>query len=183
MFVGEIRDRETADLCVTAALTGHLVLSTLHTNDAPSTITRLLEIGVQPFQLASAMQAVVAQRLVRLVCAKCRTPYKPSDRDLDAIGLTGNDRKREFHQGKGCPHCHMTGYRGRTAIYQLLQLNSDVRSAVAQGAPTEELKDVARRTAGLQIMREVALQKLFRGETTIEEIVRATCSSDRPGVI
>lgn len=181
MFIGEIRGTETGQLLCQAALTGHLVFSTLHTGDAVSAITRLLDIGVKPVLLSSALLCVVAQRLVRLICPHCKTQHRPKAGDLDVLGLKGKDRRRTFYHGKGCKRCNLTGYRGRTAIYELLELGREVGAAI-MNQQRGRLLDAAR-SAGYRPMREVALDKLFRGETTIEEVVRETCIPDRARMI
>jgi len=169
LFIGELRDRETAEVAVSAALTGHLVFSTMHTNDAASTVTRLIDMGVKPYALASALQAVLTQRLVRLVCRHCRTPYEPNHEELHALELTDREPGCTFWRGAGCAKCHRTGYRGRVAVYQVLEFTSQVRRAVFEERSTADIRETAR-SAGLRTLREVALDKVFRGETTLAEV-------------
>ena len=169
LFIGELRDRETAEVAVAAALTGHLVFSTMHTNDAPGAVSRLLDIGVKPYRLASAFQAIFGQRLVRLICRHCRTRYEPSDEELHALELTDRQPDGTFWRGAGCAKCHRTGYRGRAAVYQVLEFTSEVRRAVFEERSTADIRETAR-SAGLRTLREVALDKVFRGETTLAEV-------------
>jgi len=172
MFIGEIRDGEVGELLCMAASTGHLVFSTMHTNDAPSAPIRLMEMGVEPYLIASNLIAVLAQRLVRCVCPYCKSEYRPSEKDLDTLGLKGDDRARTFYHGKGCKQCGMTGYRRRTAVYQLLEADGKVRAAI-MNQNAAEIAD-AGRSSGWRPLREAALDKLFRGETTVEEVLRQT---------
>lgn len=177
MFIGEVRDAEVAVLVVTAALTGHLVFSTVFTNGALAAPRRLIDLGVKPFVVASSLQCVVAQRLVRLLCPECKVPCAPGAETLDALALQGADRQRTFYRGRGCPKCGRLGYRGRAAVYELLELSGSVREALVGGTPGQ-LEEAAR-AAGWRPMREVALDKLFRGETTIEEVLRETILIER----
>ena len=181
IFVGEIRDAETGGLLCQAALTGHLVFSTLHTDDAISAPIRMIDIGVKPFLIGSSVQCVVAQRLVRLICKDCKRKYRPKAKELDSLGLKGSDRKRAFHRGKGCKQCGSSGYKGRTAVYELLEFTRDVQQALHKNDP-DELAEAAG-ISGWRPLREVALDKLFRGETSIEEVVRETCIPGRAAVI
>jgi type IV pilus assembly protein PilB len=175
ILIGEIRDRETADIAVQAALTGHLVFSTLHTNDAPSAITRLVDIGVKPFLVASAVQAILAQRLVRTVCPKCKTKAAPDPALLAASGLRPSEiQGRDFVHGVGCDHCRFTGYRGRIGIFELLEMESTIRELTFQRAPTLRLREQARLTGGLLTLREDGLRKALAGQTTLEEVLGAT---------
>ncbi|HBT46826.1 MAG TPA: type II secretion system protein GspE [Peptococcaceae bacterium] len=172
IMVGEIRDRETADIAVRAATTGHLVFSTLHTNDAAGAVTRLLDMGVEPFLVNSSLIGVVAQRLARLICHNCRETYQPGPEDpaytfiQDRQGLT-------FYRGRGCPQCNYTGYRGRTAIQEVLVMTEDIRALVAEKAPSHEIKKAAV-AAGMVTLREDGLEKASQGLTTIEEVMRVT---------
>jgi len=172
VFIGEIRDGEVGELLCKAAATGHLVFSTMHANDAPSVPARLMEMGVQPHLIASNLIAVLAQRLVRRVCPGCKSEYRPSEKDLDTLGLQGDDRARTFYHGKGCKQCGMTGYRGRTAVYELLDLDGRVRAAIMNQNAAEIAN--AGRSSGWRPLRETALDKVFRGETTVEEVLRQT---------
>jgi type IV pilus assembly protein PilB len=174
ILVGEVRDLETAQIAVEAALTGHLVFSTLHTNDAPSAITRLLDLGVEPFLICASMEAIVAQRLVRKICAKCKTEIAPTEEMLMEIGLTPNDVKgKKFCFGKGCAACNNTGYKGRQAIFEMMLLTDRVKELIMKSASTEQLRHVAREQ-GMRTLRESGLLAIFDGHTTIEEVVRET---------
>ena len=176
MFVGEVRDRETAEIVLQAGLTGHLVFSALHTQDTIAAITRLLALGVRPFLVSSGLRGIVGQRLVRLICPHCKAPYQESPEWLDTLQLTGADRKRTFYYGKGCKQCALLGYRGRVAVYEVLELTRDVAEAAMTGGRNTIIE--AARASGWRPLREVALDKLFRGETTFEELVRGTCIGD-----
>jgi len=177
IFIGEARDHETAEMLCQAGLTGHLVFSTLHTDDALATPIRLLDMGVEPFLVASSIVCVVAQRLVRQVCPECRAEAQLTSREIDTLGLTGADRERPVYRGAGCERCTHHGYRGRIAVYEILEFDRGVRKAIAEadaaGLPA------AARSAGWRPFRRVALEKLFRGETTAEEVIRHACSSPR----
>src|SRR5205085_8604659 len=141
ILVGEIRDKETAEIAVQASLTGHLVFSTLHTNDAPSAITRLGDIGVQPFLIASSVIAIMAQRLVRVNCVKCKKPFKPTDAEIKAAGVTPQMiAKATFMRGVGCNHCNQTGYRGRLGIYEMMKMTSQIREMTFTQAPTQTIR-------------------------------------------
>ncbi len=174
ILVGEIRDAETAQISIEAALTGHLVLSTLHTNDAPSTITRLLDIGIKDFLLSATLEAVVAQRLVRKICKNCRQWYEPDDDQLFELGLTremaGN---RKFAYGTGCEQCGGTGYKGREAIFEFMIVNETLKQMLLDGASVAQLRDKAR-AQGMKSLREAGVEAIFEGNTTIEEVIRET---------
>lgn len=172
--VGEIRNAQTAQIVCQTALTGHLVFTTLHTDDAIGGLLRMVDIGIPPFLVVDSVRCMVAQRLPRLVCGECKAPYEASDKELDALGLKGEDRKRQLFAGKGCDHCNGTGYHGRTAVYEVLTVDRDMLGPLAAG-DTRRLKEVAR-SHGWQPLREVALKKLFRGETTVEEVIQATAT-------
>lgn len=174
LLVGEIRDLETAQIAVEASLTGHLVFSTLHTNDAPSAITRLVDLGVEPFLIAATLEAVVAQRLVRRVCSKCRQEIVPTEEMLMEIGLTPDDvRGKKFVWGKGCEHCNGTGYRGRLAIFEIMLLTERIKQLILGNASTEQIRHAAREQ-GMRSLRDSGLLAIFDGHTTIEEVVRET---------
>jgi type IV pilus assembly protein PilB len=174
IMVGEVRDLETAQIAIQASLTGHLVLSTLHTNDAPGAITRLVDMGVEPFLLASSVEAVLAQRLVRRICTKCRTPYEPPASLLQQLNIDPIDiGKREFFYGKGCEHCANSGYRGRLGIYEWLRMSEGVRDLVVQRAPTLVVKQKALEQ-GMRTLRDDGLRAIFDGITSIEEVVKYT---------
>jgi type IV pilus assembly protein PilB len=174
ILVGEIRDRETAEIAVQASLTGHLVFSTLHTNDAPSAITRLVDIGVQPFLVASSVIAIMAQRLVRVVCPKCKSPDQPSGSEIKASGLTAEQLKSAtFMRGRGCGHCNHTGYRGRLGIFEMMRLNSTIREMTFKREPTQTIRRQAR-LLGMRTLLEDGLIKALKGITTLEEVL-TTC--------
>jgi len=176
VMVGEIRDRETAEIALNASLTGHLVFSTLHTNDAPSAITRLIDIGAKPFLVAAGLRSVVAQRLVRRICIRCRQPYCPSGRELQALGLDSADLSNaEFARGAGCPACQGTGYRGRLGIFEIFLVNDGIRAMIYDNVTATRLRSQAR-LAGMRTMREDGIRKVLAGLTTIEEIVSATAA-------
>ncbi|MBN1586205.1 MAG: type II/IV secretion system protein [Candidatus Omnitrophica bacterium] len=174
IMVGEIRDEETAQIAVQAALTGHLVLSTLHTNDAPSTITRLVDMGVEPYLLTSVLQGIVAQRLVRMICSECRQKVEPDGRRMQLLGLMPQDLEgKVWYEGAGCESCDQTGYRGRVGIFELLELNEELRSAVATGCSTGELRSLAK-AQGVVSLRDDGLRCVYEGITTVDEVLRAT---------
>ncbi|MDO4585923.1 MAG: ATPase, T2SS/T4P/T4SS family [Planctomycetia bacterium] len=174
ILVGEIRDRETAEIAVQASLTGHLVFSTLHTNDAPSTITRLKDMGIPEFLITATLQAILAQRLVRKICSECRTPYKPTIDQLELLNLSEKEIKgKHFYQGAGCVVCNNTGYKGRTAIHEFLTVNEEIREMILHNAPEAELRKAAQRN-GMTPLRDAGLAKVFEGTSTIEEVVRET---------
>jgi len=174
IMVGEIRDLETAQISIQASLTGHLVLSTLHTNDAAGTITRLVDMGVEPFLLASSVEAVLAQRLVRRVCSKCRTPFEPPSTLLQQLGIDPIDiGDREFFFGRGCNVCNNTGYKGRMGIYEWLRMSESIRDLVVARAPTLVIKQKALEQ-GMRTLRDDGLRAIFDGATSIEEVVKYT---------
>jgi type IV pilus assembly protein PilB len=177
ILVGEIRDKETAEIAVQASLTGHLVFSTLHTNDAPSAVTRLADIGVQPFLIASSVIAIMAQRLVRLNCVKCKEPYQPHITELRASGLNPETvQKASFMRGRGCNHCRQTGYRGRQGIFEMMRMSSTIREMTFAQAPTQEIRRKAR-GAGMKNLLEDGLLKATKGVTTLEEVL-STCHAE-----
>ena len=169
IMVGEIRDRETAEIATQAALTGHLVFSTLHTNDAPSSITRLVDMGIEPFLVASSVVGVIAQRLVRKVCPYCKTPYKPTLQELRDLGI--QEFPGMFYRGKGCEHCMGTGYLGRTAIYEILIVNKEVKKLILEGRDSDEIKELAVKQ-GMKTLKMDGAQKVKMGITTPEEVLR-----------
>jgi len=172
LMVGEIRDRETADIAIRSALTGHLVFSTLHTNDAPGAVTRLVDMGVEPYLLASSLQAVLAQRLVRTICPHCRTPHQPDGEALRRIGhRNGNGANGAFFRGTGCANCRQTGYLGRLGIFEILCMTQAVRKVVFQNGTAA---DIAAAADGYQPMREDGFVKAAEGVTTLEEVLRVT---------
>jgi type IV pilus assembly protein PilB len=174
ILVGEIRDLETAEIAVQASLTGHMVFSTLHTNDAPSTVTRLRDMGVPPFLLTATLEAVLAQRLVRKICRECKEEIMPSTDLLAQLGLTPDEMAgKKFYRGRGCTVCNHTGYKGRTGLYEYMPMNDRLRDLVNKGASTEKLRHAALET-GMMPLRESGLFKVFEGATTIDEVIRET---------
>ena len=171
IMVGEIRDCETAQIAIESALTGHMVLSTLHTNDAPGAITRLIDMGIEPFLVASALVGVIAQRLVRRICPNCREPYNPPEEAVAKFGLNLADTNIVFYHGRGCEHCKGTGYKGRCGIYEMMSINDSVRPLILRNAPTIEVKDAAIEN-GMVTLQEDGLRKVLEGTTTIEECLR-----------
>ncbi|MFH1776396.1 MAG: ATPase, T2SS/T4P/T4SS family [Candidatus Omnitrophota bacterium] len=175
VMVGEIRDVETAEIAVQAALTGHLVFSTLHTNDAASAFTRLIDMGVEPFLVSSSLAGVLAQRLVRKVCPKCRESFKPSLDLIEQLGIKHLIKPGTvFWRGTGCRFCKDSGYKGRMAIYEVLMVNADIERLVLQKASSDTIRDFACKQLGLKLLRDSALQKLIEGVTTPEEVMRVT---------
>ena len=173
--VGEIRDGETASIAMRAAITGHLVLSTLHTNDAPSAVDRLRDIGVEPWLISGALRGVVSQRLVRRICPHCKRPYHPASDELALLGLD-DAPDLVFYKGEGCPDCHHTGYTGRRAVFEILMIDAPLRRLITAGASADELADEARRH-GFTTMRERCRDLVLRGETTAEEAARTISST------
>ncbi len=174
VLVGEVRDSETAELALQASMTGHLVLTTLHTNDAVSAVTRLVDMGVEPFLVASSLSLVVAQRLVRRPCAACAADYVPAHRTLTLLGLTAVDLGGATpRRGRGCAECGGTGYRGRTGVFEVLPVTAQLRSVLLT-TPTEAAIGAAARAHGMSTLRASALAAAHRGETTYEEVLRAT---------
>jgi len=175
ILVGEIRDGVVADVAIQAALTGHLVFSTLHTNDAPSAITRLIDMGVKPFLVASSIQAIMAQRLVRVICKKCKVVDEdPNKEHLESLGITAEDAaKRPPHKGAGCTQCQNTGYKGRIAIFEMFEMTNEIRELAFQRAPTTELRRAAK-ASGMKSLMEDGKLKIFGGVTTPAEVVRIT---------
>jgi type IV pilus assembly protein PilB len=174
ILVGEIRDVETAEIAVQASLTGHMVFSTLHTNDSPATVTRLRDMGVPPFLITATVEAILAQRLVRRICANCREEIVPgadiiADLELTSDQLVG----KKFYRGKGCEKCNRTGYKGRMGLYELLMVNDDLRALIARNASTEELRNLARKQ-GMVTLRDSGMEAVFAGSTTAEEVIRET---------
>jgi type IV pilus assembly protein PilB len=174
ILVGEVRDLETAQIAVQASLTGHLVLTTLHTNDAPSAIARLLDLGLEPFLVTATLEAVVAQRLVRRICKNCKTEFQPSEQLLMELGLKPEDvTGQTLYYGKGCDYCNNTGYRGRVGIYEIMTLDDDMREAIMRLSSTAVLRDMAIKR-GMRTLRDSGLAAIFDGVTTIEEVVKET---------
>jgi type IV pilus assembly protein PilB len=177
ILVGEIRDIETAQIAVESALTGHIVYSTMHTNDAPSSVTRILDLGLEPFLIAATMEGVIAQRLARRTCVQCKTPYDPTEQELYELELTVTETQgREFFFGKGCKACNGTGYRGRVALFEMMLVNDRLRDLIMNAASTAELRAVARED-GMRTLRDSGLLHIYDGISTIEEIVKETIST------
>ncbi len=180
ILVGEIRDLETAEIAIQAALTGHLVFSTLHTNDAPSAITRLVDMGVKRFLVSTAVMAVMAQRLVRVLCDECKEPYVPEPAELRAAGITPEQLEgRTIYRAVGCPACQGIGYRGRTGIFELFEMDSTLRDLTFRGASTLEIREQARISGGLVTLLEDGVRKVFDGKTTLDEVLAATVAEDQ----
>jgi type IV pilus assembly protein PilB len=174
ILVGEIRDLETAQIAVQASLTGHMVFSTLHTNDAPSSITRLRDMGVEPFLITATLEGILAQRLVRKICEDCRTEFMPSADMLMELNLRPKDVEgRKFYYGRGCDRCNNTGHKGRAGIFELVMMNDEIRDLISEGASTDKLRSACIKQ-GMISLRESGLRAIFRGLTTIEEVVRET---------
>ena len=173
VMIGEIRDNETADIAMEAALTGHLVFSTLHTNDAPSAVTRLLDIGVKPFLVASALRAAMAQRLVRAICPKCRQPYTLTDRDRKMLGPAARNAPDSMFRGEGCPACGGTGYKGRKGIFEIFEVDDTIQRLIFDHAPSALLRQRAREL-GMRTLREDGMLKVASGMTSLSEVLRVT---------
>ncbi len=179
IMVGEIRDEETARVAVQAALTGHLVLATLHTNDAPGAVARLLDMGIEPYLLSSAINGVVAQRLVRTLCPGCVTKYYPSEQVLADAGL-GDQTGLAFSKGAGCQQCHNSGFRGRSGIYEVMEVTAGVRRLIHQASPSHELRSKLRED-GVGTLRDEGVRLAMRGQSSLEEVLRATHTDEEPG--
>lgn len=174
ILVGEIRDEETARIAIQASLTGHLVFSTLHTNDAPTTVTRLIDIGIKPYLIASTLEAVISQRLVRKICTSCKEEYEPSDESLLELNLTKAEVKgKQVFRGKGCNNCHNIGYKGRLGIYEIMLMNNEIRRLITEQANTNVIRMAAKEN-GMRTLRDSGLIAIFNGLTTIQEVVRET---------
>jgi type IV pilus assembly protein PilB len=178
ILVGEVRDLETAQIAVQASLTGHMVFSTLHTNDAPSSITRMRDMGVEPFLITATVEGILAQRLVRKICEDCRTEFEPSVDMLMELNLRPDEaRGKKFYYGRGCPRCNNTGHRGRCGIYELLIMNDEIRDLISQGASTDQLRKACI-SQGMSTLRDAGLNAVFSGVTSIEEVARETVVED-----
>jgi len=174
ILVGEIRDVETAEIAVQASLTGHMVFSTLHTNDAPSTVTRLRDMGVPPFLITATVEAILAQRLVRRICSDCKEEVTPGSDVMADLELTSDEiADKKFYRGRGCEKCNHSGYKGRLGLFELLIMNDELRDMVMRNASTEDLRTAARK-AGMVTLREAGLAGVFEGQTTAEEVIRET---------
>jgi type IV pilus assembly protein PilB len=174
IMVGEIRDLETSEIAMQAALTGHLVLSTLHTNDAPEAISRLVDIGVEPYLISSSVIGVLAQRLVRTVCPDCKTPYPADPWAVSDLGETVSNLKSPItlYKGKGCKNCKQSGYRGRSGIYELFLVNEDIKKLISERASTQVIREAAKKTVGMVPLRVDGFRKVLKGITTMEEVDR-----------
>ena len=178
ILVGEIRDKETAEIAVQASLTGHLVFTTLHTNDAPSSVVRLLDLGLEAFLLTATIEAIVAQRLVRRICLKCKEQYSPSETELMELELRPEDVKgRTFFRGKGCESCNGSGFKGRMAIFEIMVIDDDIREMIMKQASVGRLRNEARKR-GMKSLRESGLNAIYEGQTTIDEVIRETLSEE-----
>jgi type IV pilus assembly protein PilB len=178
VMVGEIRDLETAQISIQASLTGHLVFTTVHTNDAPSTLARLIDLGLETFLITATLEGVIAQRLVRRICLNCKTAFEPTEAMLMEIGLTPDDvGDKELYYGRGCDQCNSTGYRGRVGIYEIMMLNDEIRDLIMNNASTNVLRNAARKN-GMRTLRENGLAVIFDGITTIEEVARETLAAE-----
>ena len=173
ILIGEIRDTETAEIAIQSALTGHLVFSTLHTNDAASAITRLVDMGVEPFLLSSSINAILAQRLVRIICPHCKEAYTPDAEALLKLGITPDDSTQQAYRGKGCAKCHHTGYKGRCGIFELLLMDREMKHLILQTANASDIKELAIKN-GMITLRHDGAMKVFQGITTIEEVYRVS---------
>jgi type IV pilus assembly protein PilB len=170
---GEIRDLETAEMAIQASLTGHLVLSTLHTNDAPSSVTRLVDMGVEPFLISATLIGALAQRLGRRICANCRQEYEVNAEDLRTFGFEAEDpeQKVTLWRGRGCDNCRQTGYKGRVGIYEMMLVNEEIAELIVRRAPLADVRE-AGRANGMKLLREDGLDKVLQGITTPDEITR-----------
>ena len=172
ILVGEIRDLETAEIAIRAALTGHLVFSTLHTNDAPSATTRLIEMGIKPFLVASSIQAILAQRLARVICKDCKEEYYPDAHTLEDFGVDPKQYEGvPLYRGRGCETCNYTGYKGRSAIFETMLMSDKIKELVANSESADKIRELAR-IEGMRTLKEDGWQKVLRGDTTIVEILR-----------
>jgi general secretion pathway protein E len=172
IMIGEIRDRETAEIAIHASLTGHLVFSTLHTNDAASAATRLIDMGIEPFLVASSVVAVLAQRLIRKICPDCKTPYKPSAEELSRLDLPPKSNAT-LYRGAGCQACSQTGYRGRTGIFELMVLDDEIRRLIGSKADATAIKQ-ASIAKGMTTLKQDGVERVLQGQTSLEEVMRIT---------
>jgi type IV pilus assembly protein PilB len=176
ILVGEIRDLETAEIAAQSSLTGHIVFTTLHTNDAPSSIARLLDLGIEPFLITATLEGIVAQRLVRMICDKCKTPFEPTEAQLMELGITPAEVKgKNFYYGAGCSKCNNTGYKGRVGIFEIMVFTDEIRELIMNNASTTLLRNAAQK-AGMKLLRDNGLAAIYDGITTIEEVVKETIS-------
>lgn len=174
VLVGEIRDLETAEISAQASLTGHIVFTTLHTNDAPSSIARLLDLGIEPFLLTATIEGIVAERLVRKICEHCKTPFEPTESQLKTLDLTPDDIKgKQFFYGRGCNRCNNTGYRGRIGLFEIMVFNDEIRKMIMNNASTDILRTASQK-AGMTLLRDNGLSAIYDGTTTIDEVLKET---------
>jgi type IV pilus assembly protein PilB len=174
IMIGEMRDIETAQIAIQASLTGHLVLSTLHTNDASGAVTRLIDMGCEPFLVAASLEGVLAQRLVRTICKECKSPYEPSEAILAQLGISSHEiGDKSFFTGRGCDVCGGSGYKGRKGLYELLDITDPIRDLIIERAPSVVIKQKAIEL-GMQTLREDGLRNIYLGHTTIEEVLKYT---------
>ena len=174
IMVGEIRDGDTANIAIQAALTGHTVFTTLHTNDAPGAVARLIDMGVKPFLLSASLLGVLGQRLLRRICSNCKTTYKPGNKELEALDLTVEDVKdKPFYYGKGCPVCNNSGYKGRVPLHEMFEISPSVKALISKGAPSVTLKSQALKE-GMKTMRMHGIEEILIGSTTVEEVLKYT---------
>jgi type IV pilus assembly protein PilB len=171
VMVGEIRDKETAEIAIHAALTGHLVLSTMHTNDAALTVVRFFHMGVEPFLISSSVIGIVSQRLARTICPKCIQSYEASSDTLRKLGLNIESESVTLYRGRGCDYCKYTGYRGRTGIFEVMKIDDEIRNLIVRKASSTEIRETARRK-GMKTLLEAGLEKVLEGTTTLEEVIR-----------
>jgi type IV pilus assembly protein PilB len=174
LLVGEIRDLETAEIAAQASLTGHVVFTTLHTTDAPSSIARLLDLGVEPFLLTATIEGIVSQRLLRKICENCKTAFEPSEAQLMELQFTPDDVKgKKFYYGRGCSKCNGTGYRGRIGAFEIMVFNDEIRDLIMNSASTSVLRAAGQKN-GMKLLRDNGLSAMFDGVTTIDEVVKET---------
>jgi type II secretory ATPase GspE/PulE/Tfp pilus assembly ATPase PilB-like protein len=181
MMVGEVRDYETAEIAIRSALTGHLVFSTLHTNDAAGAVTRLLDMGIEPFLVSSSLECLIAQRLVRLICPKCKAPIKTKQEVLNQIrkDIEFDGEKADIYEGTGCEECRFTGYRGRTGIYEIITITESIRELILNRASSQQIKQKAV-SQGMRTLRQDGLRKVLMGRTTFAEVMRVTQQEELP---
>ncbi|MDD5455174.1 MAG: ATPase, T2SS/T4P/T4SS family, partial [Candidatus Ratteibacteria bacterium] len=176
ILVGEVRDLPTAEMSIHSSLTGHLVFSTLHTNDAPSTITRLLDMGVESYLIASTLEAIISQRLVRMLCQQCKEEYTPTEEKLKKLGVSKEEAKSiKFYKEKGCPACNNIGFVGRTGLFEIMLLNDEIRGLIGERAITGKIRKAALKF-GMRTLRDDGIDKIKKGITTIDEIIRETAA-------
>ena len=174
IMVGEIRDLETAQIAVQASLTGHVVLSTLHTNDAPGAVTRLVDMGLEPFLISASLEAILAQRLVRRICPNCRSAYEPSQELIDMLDVDPLEiADKDFYYGEGCSKCSITGYRGRVGLFEMIVVSDSIRELINQRSPTLAIRQKALEL-GMRSLRNDGLRAIFDGKSTIEEVLKYT---------